>query len=279
MSTIDNMGDAAMKITTGRSLAFLGAALQAAVAILYFPLPASAAPGDPAIYGAEDDGDDNVDGQFGPYDYYRAPTKPVNAIALVEHAHMGFVIADQLRTKDYCGYFGSLRYTLRAFPNHPRALKLMVAFLDMHPPCNLQPSGRRQAINDLVVELSERRWDAGTADSYFYRALNFMTEDTRVIPKHAETHVLYGDWLRQKGRRDEAMKQYQAARTLDPRSSAAHYGLGMLDLEKNDLPSAVAHAGKAYSLGKPPGDLRDRLISAGAWPTPRSGKDVKTNAD
>jgi hypothetical protein len=224
---------------------------------------------DSYIYGSEDDGTDRVDNQFGPYDYYRPPAQPPKPIALVERHHMGFVIKEQLRTKDYCGYFGSLNYTLRAFPNHPQALKLMGEFLIEHPPCYITERRKWEAsapLSQRSAEILEGRWQEMDGDFFFERALRFMTEDTRVIPKHAETHVLFGDWLRKQGRREEAMKQYVAARALNPRFADSYYGLGMLYLDMKDAQMAVENAKKAYALGKPPAELRDRLIAAKAWP-------------
>jgi hypothetical protein len=220
------------------------------------------------VYGASNDGGDNVDGQFGPYDYYRPP-KPA-AIALVERPHLGFVVADQLRKKEYCGYQSNLNYTLRAFPNHPKALVMMAEYLASHSPCPAQQEPTSVASSVWAIE--NNNWQERNMDFYFQTALNFMTEDTRVIPKHAETHVLYGDWLRKNGRADEAMKQYEAARALEPGYANMYYGLGMLYLDQKNIHKATENAKKAYALGKPPNDLKDRLVAAGAWPPAGAAK-------
>lgn len=251
-------------------MSLLGATMLSAVTPLWFgPSSHCLAAGDVYVYGSENDGHDNVDGQFGPYDYYRPPANPPAAIALVERAHMGFVIEEQFRAKDYCGYFGSLNYTLRAFPNHPEALRRMGEFLNMHAPCyGIGHASQRRSQHDpqkRADALLDESWKEITADFYFMRALNFMTEDTRVIPKRAEPHVLYGDWLRGKGRLDEAMKQYYAARALDPGFADTYYGLGMLYFDLKEMPKAVENAKKAHALGRPVADLRDRLIAAKAW--------------
>lgn len=214
------------------------------------------------VYGSADDGGDDIDGQFGPYDYY----KPIRiAIPLVERAHMGYEIAEQARKGDWCGYYLNLDYSLRALPNHPKALTLMAEYLETRPTCKpSRESGK--TTSGAIWAIENNAWQERNMDYYFQTALNFMTEDTRVIPKHAETHVLYADWLRKKKRFDEAMKQYESAHVLKPGYANTYYGLGMLYLDQKNIAKATENARKAYSLGKPPADLQERLVAAGAWP-------------
>jgi hypothetical protein len=222
------------------------------------------------VYGASNDGGDDVDGQFGPYDYYRPPKTVHAPIALVESAHLGFIVADQLRQKDYCGYQSNLNYTLRAFPNHPKALVMMAEYLAAHRPCPAREEPN--SVANSVWAIENNSWQERNTDFFFQTALNFMTEDTRVIPKYAETHALYGDWLRKNGRADEAMTQYEAARALKPGYANTYYGLGMLYLDQKNIAKATENAKKAYALGKPPTDLKDRLVAAGSWPSAGAAK-------
>lgn len=240
---------------------WLTAAVVCAASVLYTTAVLASSQSDEFIYGAENDGSDDVDGQFGPYDYYRPPK---GAISLVERAHMGFIIAEQVSKKDWSGYCGSLDYALRAIPNHPRALVLMAEFLDKHPPCPA-PRQSGQPAAKLVSEIVSQAWQEHNADFYFRTAIRFMAEDTHTIPKRPETPVLYGNYLLRKGRVDEALVQYKNAFALDARRSDAHYGLGMTYLAKRDSANALMHAKKAYQLGKPAPDLRDRLVAAGVW--------------
>jgi tetratricopeptide (TPR) repeat protein len=229
------------------------------------------APKSTAIYGSAEDGPDNVDGQFGPYDYYRPPSQPPAAIALVERAHLGYVVAEQLFKKDYCGYYLNLDYTLRALPNHPKALTMMAKYLESHATC---PPSRKDEVTTAaaVIALESGTWQERDMTYYFETAINFMTEDTRVIPRHAETHVLYGDWLRKSGNYEKAQKQYETAISLKPGFTDAYYGMGMMYLDQKNTAKAAEYAKQAYSTGKPPPELRDRLVASGVWQAPPSGK-------
>ncbi len=235
---------------------------------------AHAAPNTPkstAVYGAVDDGPDDVDGQFGPYDYYRPPAEPRGAIALVEREHLGFKVAEQMFKKDYCGYYLNLDYTLRAFPNHPKALPMMAKFLESHSTC--PPSRKTEVtVEAAAIALESGTWQERNMEYYYGTAIHFVTEDTRVIPKHAETHVLYGDWLRKNGEYGKAQKQYETALALKPGSADAHYGMGLMYLDQNNSAKAAEYAKKAYTLGKPPAELRDRLVASGVWQATPTGK-------
>jgi tetratricopeptide (TPR) repeat protein len=232
---------------------------------------APSAPKSTAIYGSAEDGPDGVDGQFGPYDYYRPPSQPPAAIALVERAHLGYVVAEQLLKKDYCGYYLNLDYTLRAFPNHPKALPMMAKFLESHTTC---PPSRKTEVTTAAaaIALESGTWQERDMTYYFETAIHFMAEDTRIIPKHAETHALYGDWLRKSGDSGKAQKQYETALALKPGFADAYYGLGLMYLDQNNTAKAAEYAKKAYSTGKPPPELRDRLVASGVWQAPPSGK-------
>jgi hypothetical protein len=209
-------------------------------------------------YGADMAPDDP---QFGPFDYY---TTMAANVSVVERVHMGFIITEAKKSQNHCYLWHNLDYTLRALPNHPQALQEMATYLEYGMACHESVKMEYDAYR-TVREIMEGRWQMNDAEDYFRVALNFRTRDTRVLPRHAETHVLYADWLRKKGRRDDAMKQYDMAHKLKPEFANTYYGLGMLYLDMMDLPKAVENARKAYSLGKPPAELRDRLITANAW--------------
>ncbi len=70
--------------------------------------------------------------QYVPFDYYDTRNTPTQAYALVEMAHLGVRTQLLLRQGHNCAYWADLDYTLRAFPNHPRALMMMANFLKMY---------------------------------------------------------------------------------------------------------------------------------------------------
>lgn len=196
-------------------------------------------------------------GQYGPYDYYDSSEWPKDALTRVEKAHFGPKTMDLARRGDWCFYWGDLDYTLRAFPNHPRALMTMAEYLQHRQPCvrHLKSS---TTLQDVVADMEGNEWEERTADFYFKKAIEFR-------PQYAATHVVYGRYLTQVGRLDEAVQQCLAAEKLDPKSADAQYQLGLLYLQKNDLTKAKGYAEKAYKLGATSPELRDKLVEAGAW--------------
>lgn len=196
-------------------------------------------------------------GQFGPFDFYDTRGNGAYPYTVVERHHLGPKTELMLRRGDNCGYWSDLDYTLRAFPNHPKALKMMADFLKTHVSCD---SGRAasQSVLDLAAEIEAGRWQGRTMEYYFETGIKFR-------PQYTETRVLYARALSDIGNRDQAVKVLEEALKLDPQSSSAHYELGTIQLAKGDKQSALAHARKAYQLGKPPAALRDQLVAAGIW--------------
>lgn len=196
-------------------------------------------------------------GQYGPYDYYNPSEAPKDALYLVEKAHFGPKTMELARRGDWCFYWGDLDYTLRAFPNHPRALMAMADYLQTRQPCvrHLKSS---TALKDVAEDIENGEWEERTADFYFKKGIEFR-------PQYAATHVVYGQYLAKVGRLDEALQQYLTAEKLDPKSADAQYYLGLLYLQKSDLAKARAYAEKAYKLGAKSPELREKLVEAGAW--------------
>lgn len=205
-------------------------------------------------------------GQFGPYDYYHPPK---GALQLVERAHMGTVIESDRYRKDWCAYYGNLDYTLRALPNHPEALVLMAEYLDSHPPCtnnnSLSRSGSKSPL-ELAAAIEAGTWRERTPDYYFQKGIGYKPKDApKTIVDYSETHVLYGKYLYTHDRSEDAMKQFKDAIRLDPKSAGAHYYLGLILFEKNDTEAANRHIQTAYKIGRPPVELKQKLISIGQW--------------
>jgi tetratricopeptide (TPR) repeat protein len=196
--------------------------------------------------------------QFGPYDYYDPPP---GGLSVVERVHLAARTKEFARKGDWCAYWADLDYTLRAFPNHPRALQAMTEFLETGRACS-EMHGRRSANPvDLAQEMEKRAWEERTTDYYFKEGIKFR-------PQYAETRMLYGNYLRSKNRYQDALEQYTAAEKLKPGSSELYHQLGLLYLDMKDTKKAAAAAQKAYKLGNPPPDLKDKLIQAGAWNEP-----------
>jgi len=172
---------------------------------------------------------------FGPLDY-RTATKEQKYI--VERVH--FTPSVESLTKGRSGSLGGdLRYTLKAFPNHPRALVSMA---------NLFRKTRPATPQDAEYSL----------DCWFARAIAFQPDDARV-------RVIYGVELLKDNHRKEAIEQLETANDLAADDSNVHYNLGLAYFDLADYDKSLEHAKRAYELGFPLPGLRDKLKRAGKW--------------
>lgn len=175
--------------------------------------------------------------EFGPWDY----TNPVHAterLPKVEEHH--FTTDVEVLIKGVKGpIWGDLDYTLRAFPNHHRALYAAVRYW-------LLPDTPRQGTYHY------------TTDCYLKRAVAFKPGDGTV-------YMIYGIFLHRQGKLPDALEKYRRAIKLMPNSAEAHYNLGLLHADMREYKDAKKHAKRAYALGYPLSGLKDRLRSVGAW--------------
>lgn len=183
---------------------------------------------------------------YGPYDY-RTITK--HQIVLVEGAHF-FPNVENLREGTLHpnrGYVVSpgkeIDYTLRAFPNHHRALMAM----------------SRLAIRDKT----NRPKGAGTTvDCYFKLAMDFRPDDSYVF-------LTYGIHLLRKGSTKEAIEYFAKAKELGDDSAMLNYNLGLAFLQAKRFDEALDAAHKAYAAGFPLDGLKNMLKRAGKWSEPK----------
>lgn len=172
---------------------------------------------------------------YGPFDYrQRAHLN----IAIVENAHFTEEVEAGIRGKS--SYLGDdLNYTLRAFPNHHRALQTVLNYSITHK--GIQIPGANLP-----------------SECYFERAVRFAPDD-------GVAYALYGNFLNASGKPDQAVTMFQKAVELDPESGVANYNLGLLYIKKNDYAKANQYAQKAYALGFPLQGLKNQLKAAGKW--------------
>lgn len=179
---------------------------------------------------------------YGPYDY-RSATKEQRA--LVEGAHF-FPNVENLRentphpNRGYIVVPGSeIDYTLRAFPNHHRAL-MAASKLALRDKTD-RPNGLKTSI-----------------DCYFKSALEFRQDDSYVP-------MIYGIHLAKKGRTTEAIEYFDKAKLLGDDSANLHYNLGLAYFQVKRYDEALASAQKAYAAGFPLAGLRNMLERIGKW--------------
>ncbi|MFX1678205.1 hypothetical protein PV762_03145 [Mitsuaria sp. CC2] len=186
---------------------------------------------------------------FGPFDYRKFKdlpkidpvTQKMSELELVEGAH--FIDTCEALIKCKRGTIGSdIDYTLRAFPNHHRALAAMMQFGERT---------KRDQPPDAMF----------TVDCYFKRAVFWRADDFIV-------RLLYAGYLNDKGKTAAAKDQLQAANKLTATSDNAFsfYNVGMVALDLNDVDLAVQSARRAYGAGMTHPVLRQRLMAINRWP-------------
>ena len=174
---------------------------------------------------------------YGPFDYRTSRDK----LAIVEQVH--FTQDVEALRSGTTGQIGSdIDYTLRASPNHTRAL---IAMANLGRKLNTdQPPGAKYSL-----------------PCYFDRAIRFADNDPMV-------RLVYGTYFARVGKQREAVEQLELALKLDQGNANIHYNLGLVYLDLKDYPKAREHAQRAYELGFSLPGLRKRLEAAGQWTQP-----------
>jgi hypothetical protein len=189
---------------------------------------------------------------FGPFDYRQHAgsedfkTNKNNPLYLVHSAHfrpeMEALIRGGQGQKSDVG--PELDYTLRAFPNHHKALDAMVRLsekLKMDP-----PRGARYNV-----------------ECWFERALRFTPDDVIV-------RMIYATFLGKIKRTPDAVNQLKMAAITAKDNVFTNYNIGLIYFELSEFDSARAQAHIAYGMGMQRPELRDKLKAVGQWsePTP-----------
>ncbi|WP_394788759.1 ABC transporter permease [Rhodoferax sp.] len=178
---------------------------------------------------------------FGPFDY-RTERSNLN---IVEMAH--FTPEVEALIKGNAGYLGGdLDYTLRAFPNHHRALMSVMRYGE---------KSKSAIPRDLRYSV----------ECYFDRAIRFRPDD-------AISRMIYAMYLNKHGRNPEALRQLDiAAEGAEGKENAfTHYNLGLNYLDMKEYSKALNQAHKAYALGFIQPALKDKLKEAGKWTEPEA---------
>lgn len=174
-----------------------------------------------------------------PYDY----TNPVHRekVRMVEANHFTSNVERFISGKSTTNIGGDIDFTLRAIPNHYRALQAMTRYQER--------AKRGEGAKLTPVEC------------YFQRAINFNSYDGNV-------HLQYAVYLHKKGRHSTALQYYESARKLAPKNTAIHYNIALLYIDLKKYKQAHQHAVKAYQGGYPLPGLKNRLIKLGYWKIP-----------
>lgn len=131
-------------------------------------------------------------------------------------------------------------YTLRAFPNHHRALiSMMNLGFRLKSPT---PPGAQFSI-----------------ECYFRRALQFRPDDTIA-------RTIYAKYLASSGRKPEAIRQLETVVQEAKENAFSQYNAGLIYFEMGEFDKALLQAHRALSLGfDRQGGLKQQLQAAGKW--------------
>lgn len=187
---------------------------------------------------------------FGPFDFRpdrdresRGDGNHTQKLALVEGAHftneVEMLIRGRSGGKDPGG---DIDYTLRAFPNHHRALMSVMRYGEKKASKN--PPGLRYEV-----------------ECYFERAIRFRSDDAIV-------RIIYATFLTKNKRTPEAIAQLEQATKIAGDNPFTHYNIGLAYFDIKIYDKALAQAHRALALGFERTQLRDLLEKAGQWHEP-----------
>ena len=137
---------------------------------------------------------------------------------------------------------GDLNYTLRAFPNHHRALVAMMRLGErLKTPI---PPGAVFSV-----------------ECFFKRALLFRPDDS-------VARMLYSKYLFNVGNKNDALRELDYTRETTKDNAFTHYNLGLLYQEFGAFDRALEQAHRALALGFGRPELKAQLQKAGKWSEP-----------
>lgn len=184
---------------------------------------------------------------FGPYDYRRDHFRPPPGdnqrwevmLNLVEIGHFTPVVEGLIRGTTTNRPGPDLDYTLRAIPNHHRALAAVLRLWERTK--QPMPGGLPKSV-----------------ECYFERAVRFAPND------HI-ARMLYVSYMIKNRRLDDATQHMTIVRNEAGENAFAHYNLGMLYADAGMYDDALTQAHRAQALGLGQKELEFRLKSAGRW--------------
>jgi len=177
---------------------------------------------------------------YGPFDYR---TSNLELRERIEKFHFTPQVESLIKGQSGFKIGPDLNYTLRVFPNHPRALLSLMRYGEkLKSP---QPQ-------DVPLPI----------DCYFERALRFQPDDTTV-------RMIHATFLSANGRAPEALAELNKVITTAPDNPFTQYNVGLIYLDMKEYDKALVQAHKAIVQGFPQTGLRDKLAAVGKWQAPQ----------
>lgn len=176
---------------------------------------------------------------MGPFDY-RNP--PPGKLQVVEAHHFTPRVANLKGGQSTATIGVDIDFTLRYFPNHPRALNAMVRLAEREK--TDRPRGSRYSVN-----------------CWFDRAVRKAPDDP--VPR-----LLFGIWLAKRGEKDMAREHLDEVAKADYRSPNTTYNMGLAYFQIGDYDKALAAAHTAQAQGFSLPGLKGLLTKVGKWQEP-----------
>lgn len=194
----------------------------------------------------------------GPYDYTDPETTRPGKYGntpprqLVERYHFTPEVEQLVRGSSSITPAGDLNYTLKAFPNHHRALWSMSRYY-------LRQLDRVGYERLRTTEL--QRDGTPPPECYFHRAIAFAPEDPVV-------RAIFGIYLHRRGELDAALEHYLVAEKMAPKRAETIYNMGLLYLDMGNAAKAREYAERAQALGYPLRGLQKKIAREDGATTP-----------
>lgn len=178
---------------------------------------------------------------YGPYDYLQRGSLK-DEITLVESAHFTPDVENLIKgNASGANPEGDIDYTLRAWPNHHRALLSIIKFQ-----------------MNIKNGISPYKSIKTPPECYLQRAIHFS-------PRDAFSYSLYGYYLGKMNKKEEAKKYYKKALEIAPDNAKIAYSYSLLLTDLKEYDEALKYARIAYQSKNTPDGLRKILQKNGAW--------------
>lgn len=194
----------------------------------------------PGVASAQDAGDQcgSLANHFGPFDYRKERGDPLRMVE-VAHFSPGIESLTKPISTTVREMAGDVGYTLRVFPNHHRALLTMQRLGEKHKTETPPASGH-------------------SVNCYFVRAVRFAPDDTVV-------RGLYARYLAKNNRKEEAIRQLEAAFGAAGDNALSYYNIGLIYFELGQYDRSLEAAQKAKALGLQRVELPNMLKRVNKW--------------
>lgn len=193
-----------------------------------------------ALAQSEAAGCGSLENGYGPYDYRTDHAK----LPIVTGAHFTAPVEALIRGATSTLPGPDISYTLRAIPNHHRALISMMKL------------GEKE-------KTSKPNGSAYTVACWFTRAIAFRPDDAIV-------RMIYSGFLNSKGNINDANNQLEFATVHAKDNAFTHYNIGLHYFDLKNYDKALIQAHKAIELGFNHADLRNQLTASSKWKEPEA---------